>query len=116
LAQLLFFENFRFGLAVRKENLLMIEVGGVVREFREAVVTVGRDEENEIRLKDNFVSRRHCVFVNFASDVWIYDPGSKYGVLVDGKVVDRKAYLDGVHIVTLGDMELKVSSKAGLLV
>jgi hypothetical protein len=116
LAQLLFFENFRFGLGMRKENLLTIEQGGVAREFRKSVVTVGRDEENEIRLTDNFVSRRHCLFVNFASDVWIYDFGSKYGLLVDGKAVDRKAYLDGVHMVKLGDVELEVSSRAGLLV
>jgi serine/threonine protein kinase len=116
LAQLLLFENYRFGLSTAKNNTLSIEFEGVSREFREQLVTVGREEGNEFRLKDTSASRRHCVLVNYPGDVWVYDLGSKFGVEVDGTLVHRKAYLDGVHTLTVGNTDLRISSKAGLLV
>lgn len=116
LAQLLLFENYRFGLSTAKENTLSIEFEGVSREFREPLLTVGRDEGNTLRPRDSFVSRRHCVLVNYSGDVWVYDLASKYGVEVDGLLVSGKRYLDGVHTITIGDTDLRISSKAGLLV
>jgi FHA domain len=116
LAQLLLFENYRFGLSTRKVNTHVIELDGVMREFKEALVTVGRDEGNLLRLKDSSVNRWHCVLVNYFGDVWVYDVGSKFGVVVDGTLVKRKAYLDGVHAFTIGNTDLRISSRAGLLV
>jgi hypothetical protein len=113
---LLLFENCRFGLPSTKRNTLTIEQDGAVLEYYEPLLTVGRAEQNRIRVEDNNVSRRHCVIVNFQNDVWIYDLGSTKGVFVDGSKVDKKAYLDGVHIVRIGSTELKISSTAGLLV
>ena len=69
LAQLLLFENYRFGLSTLRENTLSIEIEGVSREFREPLVTVGRDEGNLLPLKDVSASRRHCVLVNYPGDV-----------------------------------------------
>jgi pSer/pThr/pTyr-binding forkhead associated (FHA) protein len=80
------------------------------------VITIGRLEENEICLADTNVSRRHCALVNYLDDVWVYDLGSTRGVFVDGKRIERKAYIEGVHAVRLGQTELMVCSKLGLLV
>jgi serine/threonine protein kinase len=116
LAQLLLFENYRFGLSSVKKNMLSIEFEGVSREFGEPLVTVGRDEGNLLRLKDTSASRRHCVLVNYPGDVWVYDLASKFGVEVDGTLIRGKTYLDGVHTLTVGYTDLRISSKAGLLV
>jgi hypothetical protein len=116
LAQLLLLENYRFGLSTVKKNALSIAFEGVSREFREPLVTVGRDEGNLLRLGDSLVSRRHCVLANYFGDVWVYDLASKFGVEVDGSLISGKRYLDGVHTITIGDTDLRISSKAGLLV
>jgi serine/threonine protein kinase len=116
LKTLALFENHRFGLPTRKENTITIEQGGCANELKEPIITIGRLENNRVHLPDTHVSRRHCAIVNYRDDVWIYDLGSTYGVFVDGNRVDRKAYLEGVHTVTLGQTELTLRSKRELLV
>lgn len=116
LKNLVLFENYRFGLSTRKENTLTITVNGKVRELKAPIITIGRLEGNEICLADTNVSRRHCALVNYFGDVWVYDLGSTRGVIVDGKKIERKAYLEGVHTVRLGETELIVCSRLGLLV
>jgi hypothetical protein len=116
LKTLALFENCRFGLPTRKENTITIEQDGRANELKEPVITIGRIDNNRVRLTDTYVSRRHCAIVNYRDDVWIYDFGSTHGVFVDGKRIDRKAYLEGVHTVTLGQTELTLRSKRELLV
>ena len=116
LAQFLLFQNFRFGLSSEKENPLLLVWEGETREYTTRLLTIGRAEGSTLRLQDNFASRRHCVIVNCPGDVWVYDLSSKFGVFVDGTQVQGKAYLDGVHTLTIGDTELRVSASAGLLV
>ena len=116
LAQLLVFENFRFGLSTIKENTVLIECGGESREYKTRLLTLGQDEGNVLRLRDSSASRRHCVIVNCPGDVWVYDLSSKFGVFVDGTLVRGKAYLDGVHTLTIGSTDLRISASAGLLV
>jgi len=116
LKSLLLFESYRFGLPSRKMNTLTIEREGRAQELKDPVITVGRLDDNRISLEDTHVSRRHCVIVNYLDDVWIYDLDSTQGVFVDGKRIDRKAYLEGVHVLTLGQTELTLRSKLGLLV
>ena len=110
------FENYRFGLPTRKENTITIEQDGRANELKEPIITIGRLDNNRVCLPDTHVSRRHCAIVNYRDDVWIYDLGSTYGVFVDGKRLDRKAYLEGVHAVVLGQTELTLRSKRELLV
>jgi len=116
LKSLVLFENYRFGLSARKQNTLTIEQDSSVIEFKEPLITIGRSDENRVRLTDTNVSRRHCVIVNFPEDVWVYDLSSKQGVLLDGTRIDRKAYLEGVHALTVGTTQLTVCSRLGLLV
>jgi hypothetical protein len=112
---LILFENYRFGLSSRKQNTLTIEQQGHVQESKDPVITIGRLDSNRVCLADSNVSRRHCAIVNYLDDVWIYDLASTQGVFVDGKKIERKAYLEGVHVVELGNTELTVCSKLGLL-
>jgi serine/threonine protein kinase len=116
LKSLMLFEIYRFGLSTRRENTLTVTFDGRTRELKAPVITIGRLEENEICLADTSVSKRHCALVNCLDDVWIYDLSSTQGVFVDGKKIDRKAYIVGVHALRLGQTELMVCSKLGLLV
>jgi pSer/pThr/pTyr-binding forkhead associated (FHA) protein len=100
----------------RQENTITIERDSTAAEYTEPIITIGRLEGNRIQFFDHHVSRRHRAIVNYRDDVWIYDLGSTYGVFVDGNKVDRKAYLEGVHAVVLGQTELKVRTKSELLV
>jgi len=115
MAKLLVFKNYRFGLPSTKENTLTIELDGVSSEFKEPLVTIGRDEGNMVQLEGTSISRRHCVLVNYSGDVWLYDLG-RFGVTVDGSLVSRKMYLDGVHTLAIGSVSLRISSNADLLV
>lgn len=110
------FENYRVGLTRRKANSITIERNGSATEYMEPLITIGRLENNRVYLNDGHVSRRHCVIVNYRDDVWLYDLNSTYGVFVDGTKIDRKAYLDGVHTITLGQTEFKLRAKKDLLV
>lgn len=115
LEHLLLFQPYRFGLPGRKANTLTIQHHGHTTEFEDPLITIGCLEENQICLPNSTVSRRHCAIVNYPDDVWIYDLGSTQGICVDGKRVDRKAYIKGVHVVTLGQVQLTLCSKVGLL-
>jgi serine/threonine protein kinase len=93
---------------IKPENILFTGDGTIkIGDFGAA---------NGLRLKDRSVSRRHCVIVNVQGDVWVYDLASKFGVSLDGVAVRGKAYLDGVRTITVGNTELRVSSRTGLLV
>jgi len=113
---LLLFEGYRFGTRTSKQNTIRIEHDGKVSELTDRIITIGRLEENAIQLPDKTVSRRHGVIVNYPGDVWIHDLNTTGGIVVDGAKVDRKSYLDGVHIVKLASAEVKIASSAGLLV
>ena len=109
------FENYRFGLPSRKQNLVRIKYCGDELELSDPIITIGRSPDNRVRLSDTNVSRNHCVLVNFPGDVWIYDLNSTQGVLVDGSRIDRKAYLEGVHVVRLGTADLTVCASPDIL-
>lgn len=115
LDSLLLFEGYRFGMRTSKQNTIRIEHDGKVSELTDKIITIGRLEENAIQLPDKNVSRRHGVIVNYLGDVWLHDLNSTGGIVVDGVRLDRKSYLDGVHIVKLGSAEVKIASSAGLL-
>lgn len=71
-------------------------------------VTVGRGMLAHIRLDDGSISRKHCQFV-LASDgsLTVRDLGSKNGIYIDGKLVDRATVEPG-SIVQVGLVKLRV--------
>ena len=80
------------------------------------LVSIGSWVKNDIALDDASVSRRHALIANFPNDVWLYDLGSTRGIQVDGDAVRGRAFLDGVHRVTVGCIEVEVGACADLLV
>ena len=46
------------------------------------IITVGRSQNNKIKLKDISVSRNHCNFVKKKNKLYIVDKGSKFGTLI----------------------------------
>ena len=80
------------------------------------LVSIGSWVERDIALDDASVSRRHALIANFPHDVWLYDLGSTRGIQVDGDAVPGRAFLDGVHRVMVGRIEVEVGAPADLLV
>ena len=65
-------KTFRKGILIFKIN----------DENDEDIITVGRSQNNKIKLKDISVSRSHCNFVKKNNKLYIVDKGSKFGTLI----------------------------------
>lgn len=115
----LLFQDYRFGTDEkrRKPQLLFFDLGdGYQFSQQTPLVTLGRLDANNIPFGQNDISRRHAVIINLPNDVWIYDLGSATGVKLDGQRVRGKAFLDGVHVLSIGARSIKVATDEGLLI
>ena len=65
-------KTFRKGILIFKIN----------DENNEDIITVGRSQNNKIKLKDISVSRSHCNFIKRNNKLYIVDKGSKFGTLI----------------------------------
>ena len=65
-------KTFRKGILIFKIN----------DENEEDTITVGRSQNNKIKLKDISVSRNHCDFIKKNNKLYIVDKGSKFGTLI----------------------------------
>jgi len=79
-------------------------------------VSIGSWAKNDIALDDASVCRRHALIANFPNDVWLYDLGSTRGTRLGGDAVPGRAFLDGVHRVMVGRLEIEIDARADLLV
>jgi tetratricopeptide (TPR) repeat protein len=113
----LLFQEFRFGNIKKwKNNVLVIEnEKGKQWRFKQPIVSLGRSEPNDFITSRETVSRRHCVIVNHADDVWLYNLGSTHGTFLDGNPVESAAFLEGRHKLKISDTQLTVFSKEGIL-
>ena len=112
----LVFQEFRFGVAGKANPISIRMPGGSKKETSAPLVSIGLWAKNGIALDDASVSRRHALIVNFPNDVWLYDLGSTRGSRIDGDAVHGRAFLDGVHRVMAGRIEIEIGSRADLLV
>jgi hypothetical protein len=69
----------------------------------EGEATIGRAEDNEIRVNDASVSRYHAVIERRADGVWVADLDSKNGTTVNDEVVEGERRLEDGDLVTVGD-------------
>ena len=113
----LIFQEFRHGAnRKRKRNIITIEKNDTERwEFEEPIICLGRSAKNDLVFQQVSVSRRHCVIINYAEDVWLYDLGSTHGTYSDGRRVESPVFLEGRCRVSIGDTELTVLPKEGIL-
>jgi serine/threonine protein kinase len=113
----LIFQEFRHGTTrKRKRNTITVEQeAGGKWEFDDPIITLGRSAANHVVLQEMSVSRRHCAIVNYPEDVWLYDLASTHGTYVDGNQVENLLFLEGRCRVSIGDSELTVLPKEGIL-
>lgn len=68
-----------------------------------AAVTIGRSEENSLRLSDRFVSSRHALICLRDGRRLLLDRGSTNGTFVNGERVDEEAELQDGDRVAMGN-------------
>jgi hypothetical protein len=115
----LVFEEYRFGTTSRansKNTLAVYTADDIRHDCAQSIVTIGSLSANDIVLKDNSVSRRHCVIVNYSKDVWLYDLGSTVGTMIDGQRLVGRIFLDGVHQVVIGKVNIRIAASNDLLI
>ena len=71
-------------------------------------VTIGRDPSCQILINDPSISRRHCQFtVDAEGSLIVRDLGSKNGVYVEQRRVDKKVVVRPGMIVQIGAVSLR---------
>jgi pSer/pThr/pTyr-binding forkhead associated (FHA) protein len=76
-------------------------------------VTLGRGEENKIRLDDLSVSRRHARIAWKQGGYWLSDLGSMGGTWVDGSRLNAPHRIAAGEVIDIGLCRLTVSSAGG---
>jgi hypothetical protein len=71
------------------------------------VLTIGRSEDNHLRLDDPYVSRHHALVRARGNMVLVEDNGSSAGVYVNGRRIDRPTSLQPGDVVRLGRLDLQ---------
>jgi len=113
----LIFQDFRHGKSSkRKQNTITIEQedGGRL-ELQNPIICLGRNSGNDLVSREMSVSRRHCVIINYPEDVWIHDLGSTHGTYVDGHPLEQPAFIDRRCRLSIGNSEVTVLPKEGIL-
>jgi pSer/pThr/pTyr-binding forkhead associated (FHA) protein len=87
-----------FRLEVKFQNLTMKEY--IPQEAR--TLTIGRQGENDIVLRDSSVSRHHASFMKEGENLFVTDKGSKNGTIVNGLKVESARLEDG-DVIRIGD-------------
>jgi len=82
--------------------------------FRRERLLVGRADECDVRPLSEEVSRRHCAFHVEADTLVVEDLRSRNGTFVNGSRIDGRRQLSDGDIVRIGNLELKVASRAAV--
>ena len=67
---------------------------------------LGRGTDCEVQLRGTSISRTHARLERSGDEWFIVDAGSRNGVQIDGRRVEREALRDGMQF-KLGDIELR---------
>ena len=62
-----------------RKGILVIKIND---DINEDIITLGRSQNNRVKLKDISVSRIHCNFIKRKNTLFIVDKGSKFGSLI----------------------------------
>lgn len=73
-------------------------------------VSIGRANDNDVRIKDSTISSHHAKIVTFYNASYIEDLGSTNGTFVNGKQVKKQTLKPG-DIISLGALSLKVENE-----
>jgi hypothetical protein len=71
------------------------------------IITVGREQGNQIVINDNYVGRRHLELIrDDMNNILVRDLDSKNGTYVNGKKISGEVYLNKNDIVRIGNSTL----------
>jgi len=77
---------------------LVVETGSVAGTrflLDRPLITIGREEGNDIRLEDEMISKTHCRIITQGDNYLIEDLGSSNGTIVNGNTVNSHMLSDG---------------------
>lgn len=74
-------------------------------------VTLGRGDEADVRIVDQFTSRRHCRILQVNDELVVQDLGSTWGTLVNGQPI-AEARLHFGDALTIGTSTFRVEQAA----
>jgi hypothetical protein len=77
------------------------ELGDGVLQFKQAFV-IGRSEECEVCIRDEFVSRKHAKVSLKGHEWWIEDLHSSNGIFIDGQRTEQARLAEGTSTIRLG--------------
>jgi hypothetical protein len=99
----------------RVGDALILALANPVATFTvaRATVTIGRGEENKIRLDDLSVSRRHARIAWKQGGYWLSDLGSMGGTWVDGSRLNAPHRIAAGEVIDIGQCRLTVDSAGG---
>ena len=73
-------------------------------------LTIGRTEENDVQLKETYVSRNHAVVVTEGDKTRVIDWGSKNGVYVNSKRV-KEHFLSNGDLIMIGNTRFRYEER-----
>ncbi|MFB6264988.1 MAG: FHA domain-containing protein [Bradymonadaceae bacterium] len=76
-------------------------------------VTIGRKEDNQIRLGERNVSRHHARLVRSNGRLYIEDVEARYGIQKNGQKIDDRAEFNEGDVVLIGDYRLTLRPETG---
>ncbi|MCP5468475.1 MAG: sigma 54-interacting transcriptional regulator [Deltaproteobacteria bacterium] len=76
-------------------------------------ITIGSAPQNDIVLKDPYISSRHLKVAIQGEDVWIYDLGSTNGTYVDGVQIREAKFTPNMKL-KLGQCQITLSNKQSI--
>jgi putative peptide zinc metalloprotease protein len=74
-------------------------------------LSIGRAADNDIRIEDRTISRRHARVWYDAGGAHVEDAGSSHGTFVDGQKLDTPAKLEDGSTIQLGDVRLRAERR-----
>jgi pSer/pThr/pTyr-binding forkhead associated (FHA) protein len=89
-----------------RRYLIGLDLVGHVHEITPPRVSVGRTQDNDLRIVDPTVSRLHAVLNAQGADVTVIDANSRNGVYVNGIQV-RHAKLSDGDLLTFGTVRFR---------
>lgn len=86
---------------------LVIVASGERRPLDSRDITIGREDENDIALDDEFSSARHARVEPRRDGVWVEDIGSTNGTFVNGTRISAARRLKPGDVIRVGNTDLR---------
>lgn len=103
-----------YSLVVKKENLSEPGEKAGVSWLISEKITLGREEDNNIIIKNPYASGYHARIEQRGKELWIEDLKSTNGTYVNGKRILGKVLLKPGDFISIGQEALKVERGGGL--